>query len=165
VAQAGHRAKHPSPHPTTARRSHLAPPLSAGGVVDLARRGGASGSAATAGQAAERGGCCGWAGGGCGSAGAGRTASAAAELPADDGRTADGWTTSAAAQTWLRRAWYASHRVRRESTRGYASTRQKKFGRACPGNTGNSYIDTKSLSMIKTLRGTGHSIQKHKHIT
>ena len=43
--------------------------------------------------------------------------------------------TSAAAQTRLRRVWYASHRVRRESTRGYASTRQKNFGRACPGNT------------------------------
>ena len=43
--------------------------------------------------------------------------------------------TSAAAQTRLRRVWYASHRVRRESTHGYASTRKKNFGRACPGNT------------------------------
>ena len=43
----------------------------------------------------------------------------------------------------LRRVWYASHCIRRESTCGYASTRQKKFGHVCPGNTDTmTWIDS-----------------------
>uniref|UniRef100_A0A0A9D655 Uncharacterized protein n=1 Tax=Arundo donax TaxID=35708 RepID=A0A0A9D655_ARUDO len=49
---------------------------------------------------------------------------------------------------------YASHRVRRESTRRYALTRQKIFGRACLRNTDDyclysySYIGTLPFSSL-----------------